>query len=190
MKAVEEEATRNADKQAAEIAELKKQLAAASRSRAPPATTTRPGRGTPETRRPATHPSDSSQTIRETGHVEAKGDDGDDPDQADDDRSSGDEELSKDEENGERPAAAFGETSDGDSRETEDRYLLIARQLVERFKEQRSSPVDRTSVMGSTGEELVDLLRQHWKEKSSPPEWMVSLSNHPRVEPPTRKSIR
>eukprot|EP00903_Cladosiphon_okamuranus_P017592 g16204.t1 len=178
LKAAEEEAAKKATEQAAEIAALKQQLAATSRSRASTATTTPPGRGTPGTRQPAQRPSSTaSHTIRETGHDEAGGTEGDDG--ADDDSSSDNEERPEDEANGDRPAVASGETSDGDSREMEDRDLLITRQLVERFIEQQLSPEDRTAVMGSAGRELVDLLRQHWKEKSSPPEWLVSLFQPP-----------
>lgn len=176
MKAAEEAAAKKAEEHAAEIAELKRRLAAAttaapdtttSRSRSPTSRTPTPQpRGTPATRRPASRPSSSSQReeTKDNGDDDATGQE----ESGDESRSSGDESRSSDDD--EQPV---------DSQETEERDLLIARQLVERFKEQRLSPEDRTSVMGSAGEELVALLGQHWKEKSSPPEWLVSLFRPP-----------
>ena len=53
--------------------------------------------------------------------------------------------------------------------------VVIMRQLLEDFREKRLSPSKREALMRAAGGQFTQLLTQHWKEKSNPPRWLVSL---------------
>ena len=49
------------------------------------------------------------------------------------------------------------------------------RQLLEDFREKRLCPSEREALVRAAGSQFTQLLTQHWKEKSNPPRWLVSL---------------
>ena len=57
----------------------------------------------------------------------------------------------------------------------DDHDMHIMRQLLEDFREKRLSPSEREALMRAAGGQFTQLLTQHWKEKSNPPRWLVSL---------------
>lgn len=158
-------AATKAQEQEKEIKALKQQLAAA--TAAAPArqlssqSTTPPGRGTPAHRNPAMRPSASSREAEgaEQKDEEAEGDDEEEEDSDDEGGANGDDGA-----------------GDGDGQESDDEYDKdVMRQLLEGFRSQRVSPEDRESLMHAAGEQFSNLLATHWKDKSEPPDWLVSL---------------
>ena len=57
----------------------------------------------------------------------------------------------------------------------DDHDMHIMRQLLGDFREKRLSPSEQEALMRAAGGQFTQLLTQHWKEKSNPPRWLVSL---------------
>ena len=150
-------------RQAEEIARLRQQLKSSSSS------TTPPGKGTPAQRTSASRPrwetrSSQQEAILEQDEEEEREEQkGESPD--------GDLDEGRDEEESDNDSAADNGGEDSD----DDHDMHIMRQLLEDFREKRLSPSEREALMRAAGGQFTQLLTQHWKEKSNPPRWLVSL---------------
>ncbi|CAB1109467.1 unnamed protein product [Ectocarpus sp. CCAP 1310/34] len=66
--------------------------------------------------------------------------------------------------------------NDGDEGEwgnESERHVMY--ELLDGFRSQNVSADDRHALMTSAGGQFADMLSRHWTEKSTPPEWLVSL---------------
>ncbi|CAB1113638.1 unnamed protein product [Ectocarpus sp. CCAP 1310/34] len=66
--------------------------------------------------------------------------------------------------------------NDGDEGEwgnESERHVMY--ELLDGFRSQNVSADDRHARMTSAGGQFADMLSRHWTEKSTPPEWLVSL---------------
>ena len=150
-------------RQKEEIAGLRQQLKSSSSS------TTPPGKGTQAQRTSASRPrwetrSSQQEAILEQDEEEEREEQkGESPD--------GDLDEGRDEEESDDDSAADNGGEDSD----DDHDMHIMRQLLEDFREKRLSPSEREALMRAAGGQFTQLLTQHWKEKSNPPRWLVSL---------------
>ncbi|CAB1105206.1 unnamed protein product [Ectocarpus sp. CCAP 1310/34] len=66
--------------------------------------------------------------------------------------------------------------NDGDEGEWDnesERHVMY--ELLDGFRSQNVSADDRHALKTSAGGQFADMLSRHWTEKSTPPEWLVSL---------------
>ena len=96
----------------------------------------------------------------------------------------GDLDEGRDEEESDDDSAADNGGEDSD----DDHDMHIMRQLLEDSREKRLSPSEREALMRATGGQFTQLLTQHWKEKSNPPRWLVSLF-HPASAPASAAQV-
>ena len=169
------------ERQKKELEELKRKLAARPSS----SVSTPPGRGTPANRRSAARPAASpgrgssaasqAGTIAEEEEKDEEADGDVNSDEGDDDSSSssdGDGDRDRD-----GAARSDGEEPGDESGDEHDMHIM--RQLLEDFRANRLDPNDRAALMSASGDQFSQLITQHWKEKSTPPEWLVSLFRPP-----------
>ena len=151
-------------RQKEEIARLQQQLKSSSSS------TTPPGKGTPAQRTSASRPRWETRSSQQEAILEHNEEEERDDEQKGESPDEGHDEGHDEEESGDDSAADNGgEDSD------DDHDMHIMRQLLEDFREKWLSPCEREALMRAAGGQFTQLLTQHWKEKSNPPRWLVSL---------------
>ncbi|CAB1106771.1 unnamed protein product [Ectocarpus sp. CCAP 1310/34] len=141
-----------------ELEELRRKLAGT----VPPSlsTSTPPGRGTPSERVSVQGPSRGDRRQQEPIPEEAAPATGEEKGATPEGTENGSDEDDNDGDEGE-----WGNESE--------RHVMY--ELLNGFRSQNVSADDRHALMTSAGGQFADMLSRHWTEKSTPPEWLVSL---------------